>query len=250
LATAATADLGIVPPQTEGLLWSPDGRRLAYSAESDLRITPAEGGPPFTVCRIPGSGRLTKGWWHDDGTIYFAVWRESLYRVPASGGTPARVTAIAPETEIDFHSVAVLPDGRLIVTTHLRGQDGCAWIVTVARRRRSLTIPTSTSSGSAPNELLFVRVRRNPGVGQPFGAADRSTRSTSKPARLPRLRRRTRAFRPARERRELVGRARSAPRAGANSTRLIATMPGAPFEAALLSIALSPDGGGVFHSRR
>ena len=57
LATAATADLGIVPVPTEGLLWSPDGRRLAYSAESDLRIVPAEGGPPFTVCRIPGSGR-------------------------------------------------------------------------------------------------------------------------------------------------------------------------------------------------
>ena len=43
--------------------------------------------------------------------------------MPASGGTPARVAAIAPEKEIDFHSVAVLPDGRLIVTTHLRGQD-------------------------------------------------------------------------------------------------------------------------------
>ena len=66
---------------------------------------------------------MTKGWWHDDGTIYFAVLRESLYRVPASGGTPVRVTAIAPDTEIDFRSVAVLPDGRLIVTTHLRGQD-------------------------------------------------------------------------------------------------------------------------------
>ena len=160
LATAGTADLGIVPVPTEGLLWSPDGRRLAFSAESDLRIIPAEGGPPFTVCRIPGSGRLTKGWWHDDGTIYFAVWRESLYRVPASGGPPARVTAIAPETEIDFHSVAVLPGGRLIVTTHLRGQDAVRLdlldggastpsAMASAGTRLSPTISTSTSSGSA-----------------------------------------------------------------------------------------------------
>ena len=152
---------------TDGLLWSPDGRRLAYVGDSELRIMPAEGGPPFTVCRIPGSGRLTKSWWHDDGTIYFAVWRESLYRVLASGGAPTRVAAIAPEKEIDFHSVAVLPDGRLIVTTHLRGEDAARLdLVDGDSARRSPTISTSTSSGSArPTSCCSCACARIPACG-------------------------------------------------------------------------------------
>ena len=253
LATAATADLGIVPVPTEGLLWSSDGRRLAYSAESDLRIVPAEGGPPFTVCRIPGSGRMTKGWWHDDGTIYFAVLRESLYRVPALGGTPVRVAAIAPEKEIDFRSVAVLPDGRLIVTTQLRGQDAVRLDLVDGDDRTSIAddLDIDIVKFRAPNDLLFVRVRRNPGVWVvPFdGGRIDLTRATLVEAGA-------RDFSvsgegtlvssvPARERRELVwvehGSAPSGP-GKTLSTRSIATMPGAPFEAGSLSLALSPDG--------
>ena len=273
LATGVTADLGIVPVPTEGLLWSPDGRRLAFSAESDLRVIPAEGGPPFTVCRIPGSGRLTKGWWHDDGTIYFAVWRESLYRVPASGGTPARVTAIAPETEIDFHSVAVLPDGRLIVTTHLRGQDAVRLDLVDGGVRTPLRqgfggqppladdLDIDIVRFRAPDELLFVRVRRNPGVWVvPFdGGRIDLTRATLLDAGA-------RDFSvssegtlvssvPARERRELVwvahGSAPSGPGKTA-STRSIATMPGAPFEvgAAVARALARRPARGVCHSRR
>jgi serine/threonine-protein kinase len=254
LATAATADLGVVPVPTEGLMWSPDGRRLAYSAESDLRITPAEGGPPFTVCRIPGGGRLTRGWWHDDGTIYFAVFRESLYRVPALGGPPARVTAIAPEKEIDFHSVAVLPDGRLIVTTHLRGEDAVRLDLVDGDARAPLADDPDIDVARfrAPDELLFVRVRRNPGVWVvPFGGGRTDlTRATlleagardfsvSSEGTLV-------SFVPPRERRELVWVAHASALLGPGktaSTRSIATMLGAPFEAApSLGLALSPDG--------
>ncbi len=245
LATAATADLGVVPVPTEGLLWSPDGRRLAYSAESDLRIVPAEGGPPFTVCRIPGGGRLTKGWWHDDGTIYFAVLRESLYRVPASGGTPVRVTAIAPEKEIDFHSVAVLPDGRLIVTTHLRGQDAVRLDLVdggdrTSARRRSRHRHRQVSR--AQRSVVRASAQESRRVGRAVrwrpDRSDAGDAARSRRARLQRVRRRdARVVRAgARASRARVGRRTGRRPSGpgkTHSTRSIATMPGAPFEAGL-----------------
>jgi Tol biopolymer transport system component len=233
-------------------MWSPDGRRLAYNAESDLRITPADGGPPFTVCRIPAGGRLTKGWWHDDGTIYFAVFRESLYRVPASGGTPALVTAIDPAKEIDFHSVTVLPDGRLLVTTHLRGEDAARLDFVDSGGHTPLVndLDIDIVSFRPPNDLLFVRVRRNPGVWVvPFdGGRIDLTRATllepgagnfsvSGEGTLV-------SSVSARQRRELVwvthGQGTAAGQT--TSTRSIATMDGAPFEAGLGGLALSPDG--------
>ena len=51
---------------------------------------------------------------------FFNVWRDSVYTVPAAGGTPEVDLAIDPKTEIEFTSVSVLPDNRLIVTTRIR----------------------------------------------------------------------------------------------------------------------------------
>ena len=253
LATAATAELGAGAVQGWGLFWSPDGRQIAYSADSDLRVIPADGGPSFTVCRIPGSGQLTKGWWRDDGTIYFAVWRESLYRAPASGGAPTRVSAIDPEKEVDFHSVAVLSDGRLIVTTHLRGQDAVRLELVDGDKRTPLAddLDIDIVRFRAPNDLLFARVRTNPGVWVvPFdGGRVDLTRATlleagardftvSAEGTLV-------SFVPARERRELVWveHGASTTLEAPSSTRSISSMRGKPFEAATLpSLALSPDG--------
>jgi dipeptidyl aminopeptidase/acylaminoacyl peptidase len=251
LTTAVTTDLGTVPMQTEGLHWSPDGRRLAYSAESDLRIVPAEGGAPFTVCRIPGSGRMLDGWWDHDGTIYLAVWRESLYRVPASGGTPTLVTAIAPDQEIDFHSVAALPGGRMIVTTHLRGQDAMRLDLVDGGTRTPLADDPDINAVEflAPDQLLFVRVRRNAGAWvvaySGSGRVDLTRATLLEPGaeEFTVSREGTLVSTvPARDRRELVWVAHGAP-AAATSTRSTTTLPGTSFQAGVLpSIAISPDG--------
>ena len=166
LATGISTDLAAVSPATQGLTWSPDSRRIAFSMDSELRIVPAEGGPAFTVCRLPASGRILNGSWQPDGTIYFSVWREHLYRVPASGGTPALVASVAPDTDIDFHSLSVLSDGRVIVTTHGRGMDAARLEIVDGGKRTPLAddLDIDIADFRAPDQLLFVRVRRNPGV--------------------------------------------------------------------------------------
>ncbi|HJR59933.1 MAG TPA: protein kinase [Vicinamibacterales bacterium] len=116
-------DLGPVPPASDFLFWSPDSRSIGFVAEAAIRTVPAAGGPMFTVCRIPVSGRLMGVDWRTDDTLVFSVWRDSLYTVPVAGGTPAVRLTINTETEVDFHNVTALPDGRLIVGVHVRQGD-------------------------------------------------------------------------------------------------------------------------------
>ena len=242
-------------------MWSPDGRRLAYSAESDLRITPAEGGPAFTVCRIPGSGRLTNGWWHDDGTIYFAVWRENLYRVPASAARHRSSRAsLGDGDRCSF--VTVLPGDRVIVTTHLRGQMRCASISSTSAVAASG--PALRRSGHRrrqvppPDELLFVRVRRNPGVWVvPFdgGRIDltRARASRGRRERFDVSSEHARVVRAARERREFVWitHGRDCGFWRSTSTRSIATMPGTVRTRAAIARAVARrQARSVHHPRR
>ena len=102
------------------VFWSPDSAFVGYNdVDAKLWIVPAEGGTPRQLCTIPDSGQLLGATWHTDNAITFAVWRGSLYRVPSSGGSPALVLKVDPEKEVDFHSPVVLPDGRVLVATHL-----------------------------------------------------------------------------------------------------------------------------------
>jgi hypothetical protein len=115
---------------------------------------------------VPATGRVYVGTWLDDGTILIAVWRDSLYRVPATGGTPEVHTAIDPQTEVDFHSITALPGNRLLLTTHLRGQDLQRADLVDGQRRTPLSTAPDVGEFKfvAPNHLLFRRVQTNPGV--------------------------------------------------------------------------------------
>ena len=104
------------------------------------------------------------------------------------GGTPTVRLALDVATEIDFHGVAALPDGRLIVNTHRRRED--ADIVelvspgdpprrTVLSRDPDLRLVQMITGGGG-DALLFVREGTNAGLWRaPFGggAADFSRAS-------------------------------------------------------------------------
>ena len=121
LDTLAVRDLGATTAARP--FWSPDGTAVGFWAESEIRTVPAAGGPMFTVCKVPATGRAIAAKWLQDGTIAFAVWRENVYAVPAAGGTPVVAFAIDPATEIDIHHISEAPDGKLIILIHQRSND-------------------------------------------------------------------------------------------------------------------------------
>jgi serine/threonine-protein kinase len=79
--------------------FSPDGEWVAFFAEGKLKKVSVSGGAAVVLCDAP-AGR--GGWWAEDGTIVFvpnSTAGTAVFRVSASGGTPAPMTTRA-QTEI------------------------------------------------------------------------------------------------------------------------------------------------------
>jgi len=167
-------DLGEAPQTSnQVVLWSPDGKWIVYSAEGLLRRVPASGGSPFVICSIPATGQLMSAAWLNDGTIVFAVWREHLYKVPATGGSPARMLEVNPETEVDFHYVAPLPDGRLLIAPHRRAEGTTVFEVLDGTKRTVFTEDGTVLEIHPTNDgrLLCLRSGANPGLwAAPFAS--------------------------------------------------------------------------------
>jgi len=120
---AASVSIG----QRMGMAWSPDSSSIGYNtADGKYWVIAARGGTPLQVCTIPETRQLMGAVWRRDGSIVLAVWRGNLYVVPAGGGEPRALLTIDAGKEVDFHSPVALPDGRLVVSTHLAPRDGVA----------------------------------------------------------------------------------------------------------------------------
>ena len=240
LETGTAAALGVIPTETGEVFWSPDGRTIGINVDSTLRTIPAAGGAFFTVCTVPGSGVVMRATWQPDNAILFSVWRDSLYRVAASGGTPQVHIALDPATEIDFHSFASLPDGGLALTAHLRGSDRVQLSLVSNGRREPVAGGEDVNSvrlGPA-GRLLFLRVGTNEGVWATTltgNAIDLAGASLLEPGAVEfdATSDSLIAIFPAKDRRELVWMSRSG---------VATAAPGAPFDTSTGAIGLSPDG--------
>ena len=148
------------------LAWSPNGDTIAFTAEGTIQSIPAAGGPRFVVTKVPASGRVMGLAWLDNAHLVFSVWRDHLYTVPATGGTPVVRLAIDEATEIDFHHVSVLPDGRLVIATHRRKEDSDVVELVDGKERQVLTTDRGASwfEYVEPGVLVFRRSTTNPGV--------------------------------------------------------------------------------------
>jgi len=151
------------------VFWSPDSAFVGYNdADAKLWIVPAGGGAPRQLCTIPDSGQVLGAAWHTDNAITFAVWRGSLYRVPSSGGSPTVVLKVDLKKEIDFHNPVVLPDGRLLVATHLPGEAPggryAAELIDGSSRSPALGDDIVPVSHLASGHLLVERIDTNVGL--------------------------------------------------------------------------------------
>jgi Tol biopolymer transport system component len=105
-------------PGTEGArqpFISPDGHELGFFqfAEGKLKKVALAGGLPVTLCDAP----LPRGGsWGADGTIVFAPGAMSgLWRIPASGGEPRRVTTPDAAKGERHYFPQLLPDGEHVL---------------------------------------------------------------------------------------------------------------------------------------
>jgi Tol biopolymer transport system component/predicted Ser/Thr protein kinase len=99
------------------LFWSPDGRFVGFATGLQIRKVAIAGGPPVALCdrcgpTSIGSRVFRGGAWNVAGEIVFAMSSHGLWRVPAAGGTPRRVTPAG-----DYGYPTFLPDGAHVLYT-------------------------------------------------------------------------------------------------------------------------------------
>jgi eukaryotic-like serine/threonine-protein kinase len=141
-----------------GMIWSPDGREIAFFSEGRLKRIGADGGPVQTICE---SGAAFRGAWSRQGTILFTrEFGAPIVAVPATGGTPRPVTAPDPARgEAHFHP-DFLPDGRhfVFVARDIDPEKTSIMLASLdSKEVRRLFHADSSAVFADPGYLLFAR---------------------------------------------------------------------------------------------
>jgi eukaryotic-like serine/threonine-protein kinase len=95
--------------------WSPDGKSIAFFSNGSLRRVDIAGGPVQTICQLAAKNAVAGSWSKND-VILFAVLGQGIFKVLASGGTPAKVRLIRDGLCRDCLWPWFLPDGRFLFT--------------------------------------------------------------------------------------------------------------------------------------
>ena len=100
---------------TEGansILWSPDGRSIAFFTRDKLKRVDVGGGASVPICDIPPGGGKAGTWGRSD-ILFTSIQGGALYRVPVSGGQPVvLIRADAERVDIRLGWPWFLPDGE------------------------------------------------------------------------------------------------------------------------------------------
>jgi eukaryotic-like serine/threonine-protein kinase len=168
-----------------GPFWSPDGRSLGFYGQGRLKRVDVSGGPAVSIAES-SNGRGAS--WSADGTIVFEPhWRDALYKVAATGGTPVPLTKLDESLGETTHRWPwFLPDGRhflYLAGSHKGGSDSdvnAIYIGSLDSQERTLLLRARSNAIYANGHVLFVREGHL--MAQPFDA--RSRKLTGEPFRL------------------------------------------------------------------
>ena len=151
--------------RTEGArlpFWSPDSRHIAFFAEKKLKRVDPSNGLTQTLCEAPfGRG----GSWSNDDTIVFAATSAGpISKIPASGGTPERVTTLDTARGERAHLwPRFLPNGRDVLFTVAAvggdrdGSQAGIDVVSLESGRRKVVVPGARAGVFAQGYLLYAR---------------------------------------------------------------------------------------------
>ena len=139
--------------------WSPDSRSIAFVGGGKLRKIDVSGGPAQT---LTDSGIGAGGTWNRDGVIVFVRnLAEGLYRIPATGGTPTRVTTLDKSRNEIVHSWPYfLPDGRhfLFLARSSQTDKSAIFVGSLDSKETKFLLNADSSMAYAPpGYLLFAR---------------------------------------------------------------------------------------------
>ena len=143
--------------------WSPDNRSLGFFAAGRLKRIDVAGGPAIALCNSPDP---RGGTWNEDGVILFEPqYREPIFRVSASGGTPIRVTRLdASRQETTHRWPFFLPDGKHFLYfsgSHQTGTESDRDAIFVgsldSAERPKLLVHARSRAEYASGQILYVR---------------------------------------------------------------------------------------------
>src|SRR5262249_18401072 len=148
------------------LVWSPDSRFIAYNDNGKLKKISISGGPPQTICDLPGG--FVGGTWNQEGTILYATNR-GLVRVSANSSSSCQpVPVYNLQSGAGVALPFFLPDGRhfLYLRGNANGSSSALYVGSLdaapdaqssqpllASNSNAEFIPTSGNSG----KLLYER---------------------------------------------------------------------------------------------
>jgi eukaryotic-like serine/threonine-protein kinase len=90
--------------------WSADGKFLAFFADGNLKKVPATGGPVTILADAPNP--RGGSWSPDNIIIYEPDYREPLWQISASGGTPVPLTKFDSSKHTTHRWPQFMPDGK------------------------------------------------------------------------------------------------------------------------------------------
>lgn len=143
-----------------GPFFSPDSQWIAFFADGQLKKVPVAGGTPVVLCEAQVG--LGGSWSRKDMIVFAAATGSGLFQVPASGGTPQRVTTLdVSRGEFSHRWPEWLPDGDTVLfTIGSSGNFSDAQIAaqTLTSGRRSVLVQGGTNPHFlSDGTLLFAR---------------------------------------------------------------------------------------------
>ncbi len=137
--------------------FSPDGESIVYFADGKTRRIATAGGVSTVIADSTSGGP----YWSDDGMILYSRSSDGLWRVPAAGGTPERLTTLdSARAEFNHWYPQALPGGRAAIynsfsTPFVRSRIEA---VEYATGRKTVLVEGGVAARYVPTgHLLFVR---------------------------------------------------------------------------------------------